>query len=168
MKTVRANTFETNSSSSHSVSLSTPKQYWRDLTFVPNLEDLVVTVGGSISEEDADPISKIRFVIKLFSLLGYDTKPFCNAVKEFSGRGIQIEFGQFFESVPKFKGTEDEIEEQRDEWVDDALYSYRSPYDSDIPKVLKFAEKMKDDVELALDFVFSSNAGFYCEYYYDG
>lgn len=179
MKTVRSQVFETNSSSTHSVSLITSNTGYRDTTIIPDENGIVhigkesVTSGGTIH-------AKARFILDFAEYLNRqdDVKSW---IKEFTG-AREIDYTSEFRST-SWTGTIKEIltrninvdwstlEDQDADIIQDLgsnWYLGSGEYsDSSPSEELEKAKQIILSKEKTLDFIFKSSNGFDVSEQYD-
>ena len=159
MKTIRQNTFETNSSSTHALSLYSSKLGNRDVTFIASDDPVVVNVGGWLPFIINDSITeKIKFVVSyLFNTNQTDKlQEFQDAFNAFSPRKLEIVFNAKYEPC----GVDS---------LDDYFSIFTCEYGHDGVEDFKvYADAIVKNADTMLDFVFTSANGWESESYYDG
>lgn len=169
MKTVRQSTFETNSSSTHSISLKLGKadaKYTRDVVFAPGQDAIIIHVdewGPCASENTLN--SKLGFIVECLIFLDSPLKDeFIKQAEAYGGRKIEV-------STPEGWSPNDwanmSEEEANDAWRD-AFCEYEKADWQDFNKFRSNLETLLSDVEKMLDFVFCSAIGFSTYEYFDG
>jgi hypothetical protein len=179
MKTVRYNTYETNSSSTHAYTVRKVDHKNRpDLNIIPD-DDGFIRVGFSEMSEST-PQDKIGHILKYANSVG-DQEMFDRVrktVEEFTGAKLLISTRIWkdgkYETVedmrvvsnPKFNFN-DEDEDEDTESLTDEWYSYTNEYGHG--SIGEFCEVMNEigrtEKNLKI-FIFSSKQGVYVESYY--
>lgn len=178
MKTIRQNTFETNSSSTHAYTLQTVKLDNKpDLNFLPDSDGIVKL---SIRDADAsnDPRSKASLLLSFLAVCGLGElyHKALNTISEFSGYTVQVSDYRYNQDSGKWDVCDVVIEEpyspdeeEDDEWDNpiaenfgDYLYEYGDTVSSFYDKMKEIAE----DPEKTKIFVFCSKQGFSIDTYY--
>lgn len=178
MKTVRYNTYETNSSSTHAYTVNAVNKNNRpDLNIIPR-EDGCIYVSFTEASE-AVPQEKIGHLLKYANHIG-DQEMFDRVrkvVEEFTGATLKVSGSAYVDgkwvknedwrvvSKPKFDFNDEDAdwESISDEW-----YSYTCEYGhdgaEDFCNVMNEIGRTEENIKI---FIFSSNQGFHVESYYN-
>ena len=173
MKTIRPNCFETNSSSTHSLTLHAPTAVGRPVTtFLPNDEGVIeVRLNTSPYELESCLIDKLSF------LLSYAY-----------ASGDQVKFDNVRDVVEKFTGlpVKTTIQKREDKgWLTSevtAVLTESTPGDLEdfggvftgdygngpLKEFVSVAERIFASDDMILTFIFSKHCAFSSETYYDG
>ena len=188
MKTIRGNCFETNSSSTHSLTVHAPSNL--DLkpaaTFLPDESGKISITIGQDTDYESCLQDKLNFALTFAHTLGdqegYDrvvrvVESFTNIPLDVKCRRYDSEAGKYVTeqvtSVVKHDLAEDADEEEREEAASDEMEDMFGSYTGDYGhgSVSDFIEEGKKVIasdQSILVFIFSNHCGFSRESHYDG
>jgi len=191
MKTIRHNTFETNSSSTHAYSVSSVNASNRvDLNIIPD-ENGQIVLGMAAMDDDANPQSKISHMLKYADVSGnqelYDR--ITKVVEDHVGGKLFVqarvfENGKWVDKSPhtlvskprhtvisdddEDSDNEDEDEDAFSEMISDEFYGFTCEYGhGSVREFVKDMEAIAATDESLKTFFFSSKQGVSIESYYN-
>lgn len=173
MKTIRPNCFETNSSSTHSLTLHAPTAVGRPVTtFLPNEEGVIeIRLSQSPSELESCLTDKLSFLLSYAYAAG-DQAKFDNVravVEKFTGIPVKITLNKCDGKIcVTAEITEVPAENSADDLEDFAGVFTGDYGNGSLEEFIDVAEKIFKSDDMILTFVFSNHYGFSSETYYDG
>jgi hypothetical protein len=173
MKTIRPNCFETNSSSTHSLTLHAPTAVGRPVTtFLPNDEGVIeIQLDESPSELESCLTDKLSFLLS-YAYASGDQAKFDNVrsvVEKFTGIPVKT----VIQKREKTEWVTAEVTEVPAENSAEDLEDFAGMFTGDygngpLEDFVSVAEEIFASDDMILTFVFSNHYGFSSETYYDG
>lgn len=171
MKTIRHNTFETNSSSTHAYTVSVPaKNEDAASTFIPKDGKLEFCISAGVDGEN-NLFNRVNFLLNFadvtqneeaFKMVVETIEEFCNCKVNVTHRVYK---NQEWVTLNDYKIIRAEDHDVHDA-VSDTFYSFL--YDSDAETFIEENNKIFEDKEKIKTFIFGRSDRFNTESYYDG